>query len=63
MTDLAVQDLYETDYYAWAMQQADAIERLLQAGSNVPLDLFHLADEVRLRPEPKGQYAARYGGS
>jgi hypothetical protein len=39
-------DLYETDFYAWTRQQADALRALASERSNLPLDLEHLAEEV-----------------
>jgi ATPase subunit of ABC transporter with duplicated ATPase domains len=39
-------DLYETDYYAWTRQQAEALRKLARERSNVPLDLEHLIEEV-----------------
>ncbi len=39
-------DLYETDFYAWTRQQADALRALASVRSNLPLDLEHLAEEV-----------------
>lgn len=39
-------DLYETDFYAWTRQQADALRALASVRSNLPLDLERLAEEV-----------------
>jgi hypothetical protein len=38
--------LYEEDYHAWALGQADALRRLAGNRWNGPLDLEHLAKEV-----------------
>lgn len=41
-------DLYETDFYAWAKNQADALRRLADAQVNTPapIDWEHLIEEV-----------------
>lgn len=38
--------LYETDYYLWARQQAEALRQLDRERWNGPLDLKQLAEEV-----------------
>ncbi len=38
--------LYETDFYAWTEDQAAALRSLLQQRWNGPLDLANLAEEV-----------------
>jgi hypothetical protein len=38
--------LYETDYYLWARQQAEALRQLDRERWNGPLDLKELAEEV-----------------
>ena len=38
--------LYETDFYAWARQQAEALRQLQATRPNLPLDLGHLIEEV-----------------
>ncbi len=39
-------DLYEKDYYAWALAQAETLRRLAETRPNLPLDFPHLIDEV-----------------
>jgi hypothetical protein len=39
-------ELYDEDYHAWAMDQAEALRRLAEQRWNGPLDLEHLAEEV-----------------
>jgi hypothetical protein len=41
-----VANLYETDHYVWALAQASTLRRLQAEGSNIPLDLDHLAEEM-----------------
>jgi hypothetical protein len=43
---MAAADLYEADAVAWAEMQAEALRRAAAAGSNLPLDFEHLAQEV-----------------
>jgi hypothetical protein len=38
--------LYEADFYAWAMSQADALRRLAETRPNVGIDFPHLIEEV-----------------
>lgn len=40
-------DLYERDFYAWTRVQARELRRLKSMRPNVPLDLGHLAEEIR----------------
>jgi hypothetical protein len=42
----AAHDLYEEDFYAWALGQAQALEEMSRRRVNTPLDLPHLAEEV-----------------
>lgn len=39
--------LYETDFYAWTRQQALALRRFAKTRPNLPLDLEHIAEEIR----------------
>jgi hypothetical protein len=39
--------LYDADFYAWTRQQAMELRRFAKARPNVPLDLEHLAEEIR----------------
>jgi hypothetical protein len=39
-------DLYERDFYAWTLQQAEELRALAATRPNLPLDLEHLAEEV-----------------
>ena len=41
-----VTDLYKTDFYAWARQQATALRDFQATRPNLPLDLEHLIEEV-----------------
>jgi Domain of unknown function DUF29 len=41
------EQLYETDFYAWAQAQAKALRRFAKTRPNLPLDLGHIAEEVR----------------
>jgi Domain of unknown function DUF29 len=38
--------LYETDFYAWSMTQADALRAAAREGSNQTLDWGNLAEEI-----------------
>lgn len=38
--------LYERDFHAWALDQAEALRRLAEMRPNLPLDFPHLIDEV-----------------
>jgi len=39
--------LYETDFYAWTRQQAAELRRFARTRPNLPLDLEHIAEEIR----------------
>ncbi len=39
--------LYETDFYAWTQAQAKELRRFAKSRPNLPLDLGHLAEEIR----------------
>jgi uncharacterized protein DUF29 len=39
--------LYEADFYAWTRQQAMELRRFAKTRPNVPLDLEHIAEEIR----------------
>jgi hypothetical protein len=41
------EQLYDTDFYAWTQAQAKELRRLARARPNVPLDLAHIAEEIR----------------
>lgn len=41
------EQLYETDFYAWTQHQAKELRRFARTRPNVPLDLAHLAEEIR----------------
>jgi hypothetical protein len=43
----APEELYERDFYAWTQLQARALRRLAAGGTNLPLDLPHLTEEIR----------------
>jgi hypothetical protein len=38
--------LYDTDYYAWTLEQAAVLRKLSPAHSDMPLDHLRLADEI-----------------
>jgi hypothetical protein len=40
-------DLYEQDFYAWTQRQARELGRFAASRPNLPLDLAHLAEEIR----------------
>lgn len=42
----SVEELYEEDYHAWALSQAEALRRLAETRPNVPIDFGHLIEEV-----------------
>jgi hypothetical protein len=46
MSKTAAGNLYETDYYAWTREQADALRSALRDRSNLPLDVPNLVEEV-----------------
>jgi hypothetical protein len=41
------EQLYESDFYAWTQAQARELRRLARLRPNLPLDLAHLAEEIR----------------
>jgi hypothetical protein len=43
---MTVASLYETDFHAWAQDQAAKLHKLAAERSNSELDLVHLAEEV-----------------
>jgi hypothetical protein len=47
MAALALEQLYEEDFYAWTQLQARALRRLAGTRPNLPLDLAHLTEEIR----------------
>jgi len=47
MSTTPPQQLYEDDFYAWTQQQAKELRRFAKTRPNLPLDLAHLAEEIR----------------
>lgn len=43
----AAEELYETDFYAWTQLQARELDRFARQRPNLPLDLRHIAEEIR----------------
>ncbi len=41
------EQLYETDFFAWTQAQAKELRRFAKTRPNLPLDLGHLAEEIR----------------
>ena len=41
------EQLYESDFYAWTQAQAKELRRFARTRPNLPLDLAHLAEEIR----------------
>jgi Domain of unknown function DUF29 len=41
------EQLYESDFYAWTQVQAKELRRLAHTRPNLPLDLKHIAEEIR----------------
>jgi Domain of unknown function DUF29 len=41
------EQLYESDFYAWTQTQAKELRRLARTRPNLPLDLAHIAEEIR----------------
>ena len=41
------EQLYETDFYAWTQTQAKELRRFARTRPNLPLDLAHIAEEIR----------------
>ncbi|MDX1541087.1 MAG: DUF29 domain-containing protein [Geminicoccaceae bacterium] len=47
MSKLTPSDLYDRDFFAWTQFQARELQRFARTRPNLPLDLEHLAEEVR----------------
>jgi hypothetical protein len=47
MRAIPPEQLYETDFYAWTQAQAKELRRFARARPNLPLDLAHIAEEIR----------------
>lgn len=47
MNTTQLEQLYETDFYAWTQAQAKELRRFARTRPNLPLDLGHLAEEIR----------------
>ena len=47
MSSLPPEQLYESDFYAWTQVQAKELRRLARVRPNLPLDLAHIAEEIR----------------
>jgi hypothetical protein len=47
MTASRPEQLYDTDFYAWTQAQAKELRRFAKTRPNLPLDLGHLAEEIR----------------
>jgi uncharacterized protein DUF29 len=47
MSAIRPEQLYEADFYAWTQAQAKELRRLARTRPNVPLDLAHIAEEIR----------------
>jgi hypothetical protein len=47
MSAIRPEQLYEVDFYAWTQAQAKELRRLARTRPNVPLDLAHIAEEIR----------------
>ena len=41
------EQLYEADFYAWTQAQAKELRRFARTRPNLPLDLAHIAEEIR----------------
>ena len=41
------EQLYESDFYAWTQAQAKELRRFARTRPNLPLDLAHIAEEIR----------------
>src|SRR5918996_2931655 len=46
-TTITPSQLYEADFYAWTRQQAAELRRFARTRPNLPLDLEHIAEEIR----------------
>jgi hypothetical protein len=47
MSATRTEQLYETDFYAWTQAQAKELRRFARMRPNLPLDLAHIAEEIR----------------
>jgi hypothetical protein len=47
MSATRLEQLYDSDFFAWTQAQAKELLRLARMRPNVPLDLAHLAKEIR----------------
>ncbi|HEX6143468.1 MAG TPA: DUF29 domain-containing protein [Geminicoccaceae bacterium] len=47
MSKLQPSELYERDFFAWTQFQARELQRFARTRPNLPLDLEHIAEEVR----------------
>ena len=47
MSTAPPEQLYEADFYAWTREQAKELRRLARTRPNVPVDLAHIAEEIR----------------
>jgi hypothetical protein len=47
MTATRPEQVYETDSYAWTQAQAKELRRFARTRPNLPLDLAHIAEEIR----------------
>jgi Domain of unknown function DUF29 len=47
MSTARPEQLYEADFYAWTQEQARELRRFARTRPNVPLDLAHIAEEIR----------------
>ncbi|MGH6898179.1 MAG: DUF29 domain-containing protein [Geminicoccaceae bacterium] len=41
------EQLYQSDFYAWTQAQAKELRRFARTRPNLPLDLAHIAEEIR----------------
>jgi hypothetical protein len=46
MDTAGAEELYRDDFFAWTQLQARELRRLARARPNLPLDLWHLAEEI-----------------
>jgi hypothetical protein len=47
MSATQLEQLYETDFYAWTQAQAKELRRVARTRPNLPLDFAHIAEEIR----------------
>ena len=47
MSSTRPEQLYESDFYAWTQGQAKELRRFARTRPNLPLDLAHIAEEIR----------------